>query len=83
MISISNRMIVNPKKQMQYKKQIKSLKTNLSISSHQLYNNKPNITTTKNIHYNELIPKPNSNNSNIKTTKSNPMTNFKHNIKYK
>jgi hypothetical protein len=80
MISISNRMMVNPKQQMQYKKQIKSLKTNLSISSHQLYNNKHNITKTKNIHYNKLIPKHNSNNSNIKTTKSNPMMNFKHKI---
>ena len=69
MISISNRMMVNPKQQMQSKKQIKSLKTNLSISSHQLYNNKPNITKTKNIHYNELIPKPYSNNSNIKKPK--------------
>ena len=83
MIFISNRMMVNPKQQMQSKKQIKSLKTNLSISSHQLYNNKPNITKTKNIHYNELIPKPNSNNSNIKTNKFNPMTNVKHKIKYK
>ena len=69
MISISNRMMVNPKKQMQYKKQIKSLKTNLSISSHQLYNNNSNIIKSKNIHYNELIPKPNSNNSNIKKPK--------------